>query len=134
MRLRDYWRGFVEGLQSLWWPMAAMGRAAYVSRASIVALLFGGGLIAFTDQARDMVLASIAPDASMGSKLAVAGAVFFWAFSSWIWSRAALDAGFKMRRDMPGLARWQKGWITILCNHVPRVIGAASIAAWIAVD
>jgi hypothetical protein len=129
MRLRDYWRGFVEGLQVLWWPVAAMGRAAYVSRASIVALLFGGGLIAFTDQARDMVLASIAPDASVGSKLAVAGAVFFWAFSSWIWSRAALDAGFKMRRDLPGLARWQKGWITILCNHVPRVIGAASIAA-----
>jgi len=95
----------------------------------MVALVFGGGLIAFTDQARDMVLASIAPDASFGSKLAVVGSVSFWAFSSWIWSRAALDAGFKMRRDLPGLASWQKGWITILCNHVPRVIGAASIAA-----
>ena len=109
--------------------MTALGRALYVSRASIVALVFGGGLIAFTDQARDMVLASIAPDASFGSKLAVVGSVSFWAFSSWIWSRAALDAGFKMRRDLPGLASWQKGWLTILCNHVPRVIGAASIAA-----
>ena len=129
MRLREYWRHFVKGLQRLWWPMTALGRALYVSRASIVALVFGGGLIAFTDQARDMVLASIAPDASFGSKLAVVGSVSFWAFSSWIWSRAALDAGFKMRRDLPGLASWQKGWLTILCNHVPRVIGAASIAA-----
>ena len=95
----------------------------------LLRLCLAAGSIAFTDQARDMVLASIAPDASFGSKLAVVGSVSFWAFSSWIWSRAALDAGFKMRRDLPGLASWQKGWLTILCNHVPRVIGAASIAA-----
>src|SRR4051812_40683301 len=41
-----------------WWRVSELRRLMWACRAQMLSVLVGGGLIAFTDQARDIVIAS----------------------------------------------------------------------------
>ena len=51
----------VTTLAAGWWAVMAVVRVAWACRAPILSVAAGFGLIAFTDQARDIVIASGAP-------------------------------------------------------------------------
>ena len=128
MDIRKIWQAIVRFVTVVWWSFIVVLRALYACRAPMIALLVGGGLIAFTDQARDMVLAGIAPATPLRSKLWFLAVVLFWAAMSWLWSRNALAAGFQARTlPAPAATNWQRFWINLVCTHVPRLIGLFGI-------
>ena len=127
--IAERWRRRFLVASDWWWTVAVTGRAIYACRAPMLALVAGGGLIAFTDQARDMVLASIDAEASVARRAGLWAAVLFWASMSWLWSRRAMAAGFLERNTWPHTPAWQRKWIGILCDHLPRIIGAAGIGS-----
>jgi len=129
MGFHDGWQKTLDVAAGAWWGLQVAGRALYACRASTFALVIGGGLIAGTDQARDMVLASIAPGASLQSRLWLSFIVLLWALMIWFWSRTSLAAGFAERNTPNEPSQWQAWWIKLLCDHLPRVLGAASIGA-----
>ena len=124
-RWRVVLRWLTMKLAAAWWLVMAIVRVAWACRAPALSLAVGFGLIAFTDQARDIVIASGSP--SLTGKSGIFVAVLFWAVFAWYWARTTLDYDFVCPlpgRDAPDWkTRWQRFW----AGHVPRIIGALGI-------
>lgn len=112
-------------LASGWWSVMAVVRVAWACRAALLSVLAGFGLIAFTDQARDIVIASGSP--SLTGKSGIFVTVLFWAVFAWYWARTTLDYDFVC--PLPGRAapRWKTRWQGFWADHMPRIIGALGI-------
>ncbi len=89
-----------------------IGATLYACRAAILALAVGGAaLLVFTDQARDMVLASVDPGSSFGTKLGLVAMILLWATTGWYWSRVILDSDFAVYlRPGPDDLPWRQWW------------------------
>lgn len=91
-----------------------------------VLLLIAGGVLLLVDQGQD-ILVGLIEDMHAGDGAFRRGslfflAVFFWAFSIWLWARTLLDVDFG---DAPDCPRWLPFWRA----HVPRVLGLLAFAA-----
>ena len=128
MRGAQLWLRVVGVIASGWWAIRVIGATLYACRAAILALAVGGALLVFTDQARDMVLASVDPGSSFGTKLGLVAMILLWATTGWYWSRVILDSDFAVYlRPGPDDPRWRQWWHDRVCEWAPRLIGAASI-------
>ncbi len=111
----------VTKLAAGWWAVMAIVRVAWACRAPILSVAAGFGLIAFTDQARDIVIASDAPSRRGSSDIFIA--VLFWAVFAWYWARTTLGYAFVCPLPGPDAPRWQRRWQGFWTDHVPRLIG-----------
>lgn len=128
MRGAQLWHKVIGVIASGWWAIRVIGATLYACRAAVVALAVGGALLVFTDQARDMVLASVDPGSSLGTKLGLVAVVLLWALTGWYWSRVILDSDFAVYlRPGPDDPPWRHWWYDRVCAWTPRLIGAASI-------
>lgn len=124
-RWRVVLRWLTMKLAAAWWLVMAIVRVAWACRAAALSVAVGFGLIAFTDQARDIVIASGSP--KLTGKAGIFIAVLFWAVFAWYWARTTLDYDFVCPlpgRDAPN---WKTRWQGFLADHMPRVIGALGI-------
>jgi hypothetical protein len=125
--------------KTLWWALADGARVFWACRAPLLAVAIGGGLIALTDQARDIVIATADPASGSARH---GGNTFFvavWAISSWYWARSTLNLAFAVDAVDAYSGLWAKltacertfrvGWRTFVVNQAPRVIGATAIAS-----
>ncbi|WIM12760.1 hypothetical protein [Enhydrobacter sp.] len=115
----------VTTLASGWWAVMAVVRVAWACRAPILSVAAGFGLIAFTDQARDIVIASGAPSLYGSSGIFVA--VLFWTVFGWYWARTTLDYAFVCPLPGPDAPPWRRSWQGFWADHVPRLIGFLGI-------
>jgi hypothetical protein len=126
-------------LATSWWAVADASRVVAVCRAPLLATLVGGGLIALTDQARDMVLASAAPDAALIDRVLLVFFVLLWATTAWYWARATLYLDFALEGIDANVVVWRKltarerafrlRWRGFATRRVPRLIGVLGIAS-----
>lgn len=122
------WHKLLDVAASGWWAIRVVAATLYACRAALLALVVGGALLVFTDQARDMVLASVDPGSSLGTKLALLAVVLLWATTGWYWSRIILDTDFAVYlRPGPEEPEWRQSWHAFVCEWTPRLIGFASI-------
>lgn len=122
------WLKVVGVAASGWWAVRVIGATLYACRAAVLALVVGGALLVFTDQARDMVLASVDPASSLGTKLSLLAVVLFWAITGWYWSRIIVSTDFAVYlRPGPEDPDWRRDWHAFVCEWTPRLIGFASI-------
>jgi hypothetical protein len=112
-------------LAASWWAVIAVRRVVWACRAPLLSVAAGFALIAFTDQARDIVVASGAPSLYGSSGIFVA--VLFWAVFAWYWARTTIDYAFVCPLPGPDSPRWRKRWQGFWADHVPRLIGFAGI-------
>ena len=106
-----------------------MGRALAYTLGVVrfnVLMLIAGGVLLLVDQGQD-VLVGLIEDIDGGheafSRTAVfLLAIFFWAFSIWLWARTLLDVDFGNAPDCP---RWLPFWRA----HIPRLLGLLAFAA-----
>jgi len=84
-RWRVVLRWLTMKLAAAWWLVMAIVRVAWACRAPVLSVAVGFALIAFTDQARDIVIASGSP--SLTGKSGIFVAVLFWAVFAWYWAR-----------------------------------------------
>ena len=117
----------VTTLAAGWWAVMAVVRVAWACRAPILSVAAGFGLIAFTDQARDIVIASGAPSLYGGSGIFIA--VLFWAVFAWYWARTTLDYDFVCPLPGPDAPPWRRRWQGLWAEHMPRLIGFLGIFA-----
>ena len=75
---------------------ATCAASAWACRAQLLSVAIGGGLIALTDQARDIVIASAAGKEGLGNKLGLIATMLFWASVSWYWARVTLNFSFAL--------------------------------------
>ncbi len=98
---------------------------------AFAAVAIGGLLIASTDQARDIVIATASPQQR---GLPIPLTVLLWAVTAWYWSRITLEflegrtgevatTGRSRCRGLGWAPRWHRFWN----NNLPRLIGAAAI-------
>lgn len=129
--------------RQLWWAVTDALILVWFCRAPVLAVAAGGLLIALTDQARDIVIAT-------GSdKETIWPVPFFltlWATMGWYWARVTLEfaRGAHLERRPPRdhkifLGRWAWRWRRQVRSHLPRLIGAAAfvsvaVAFWRAYD
>lgn len=125
-----------------WWAVRDPIRVLWACRAPAASVAIGGSLIAFTDQARDIVIASATPDTGLLGKAGLIATMVLWAGVSWYWARITLNYTFAMTPvDVDDAAwaeldddqkRYREGWRGILVDQVPRLIGVAAIllVAW----
>lgn len=112
----------------IWWGLTTITRLLWAVRAILVSVVPGVLLIAGTDQARDMVIASGLPfehDARIPFALAC------WAFVSWYWARITLLYTF-VNPQPAEASSGQLAWWEFWSGQIPRLLGAACIAsvAW----
>ena len=114
-----------------WWAATDLGTLIWACRAPFVAIAVGGLLIAQTDQARDIVIATSSPKEG---GLPIWLAVVLWASMGWYWSRITLEfvKGEAERSPVPidpevATWGWAAGWHFFWNNQLPRLIGAAAI-------
>ena len=122
---------------SNWWRLSDLRRVAWACRAQLLSVVIGGGLIALTDQARDIVIASAAGKEGLGNKLGLIATMLFWASVSWYWARVTLNFSFSLpainrdAREWAGLSwgdrRRRVEWRHLWLEQMPRLIGAASV-------
>ncbi|QQS11384.1 MAG: hypothetical protein IPK81_17620 [Rhodospirillales bacterium] len=79
-----------------WWAVRDVGRVMGATRASLLSVAIGGGLIALTDQARDIVIASAAGTGGFWDKVGFVVVTLFWAVSAWYWARITLSLKFAL--------------------------------------
>ena len=128
MPVARFWDKVLGAAASGWWAVRVVTATLYACRAALLALVVGGALLVFTDQARDMVLASVDPGSSWGTKLALLMVVLSWATTGWYWSRIILDSDFAVYlRPGPDDPEWRRTWHAWVCEWTPRLIGFASI-------
>ncbi|MBS0517129.1 MAG: hypothetical protein JSR90_00465 [Proteobacteria bacterium] len=108
-----------------WWAVVEVARLVWACRAPALSVAVGFGLIALTDQARDIVIASGAPSLRGGYEIFIA--VLFWAVFAWYWARTTLDYDFVCPGPGPDAARWRRRWRKFWAGHVPRLIGFLGI-------
>lgn len=89
-------------------------------------LLITGAVLLLVDQGQD-ILVGLVEDMHAGNKAFQRGglfffAVYFWAFSIWLWARTLLDVDFG---DAPKCPRWLPFWRA----YVPRVLGLLAFVA-----
>ncbi len=118
-------------LRQAWWATTDLTRLVWVCRAPFAAVAIGGLLIASTDQARDIVIATASP---MQSGLPIPLTVLLWAVTAWYWSRITLEFldGEQTRWQQPvdpdvALWTWAPRWHRFWSDNLPRIIGAAAI-------
>jgi hypothetical protein len=114
-----------------WWATTDLWKLIWACRAPFVAIAAGGLLIAQTDQARDIVIATSSPKEG---GLPIPLAVLLWASMGWYWSRITLEfmKGEAARSPVPvdpevAAWGWAPGWRCFWSDHLPRLIGAAAI-------
>ena len=95
-------------------------RAIKTARYAVLSLAVGTMPLLMLGQGRDLLVA-LSNDDSMRHALLFAGALIVWAFSTWYWSRALLDAEAS-RGESPEFcdwAIWLPRWIGALTLFVP---------------
>lgn len=102
-----------------WWAIVDVARIAWACRAPLLSVFIGFALIAWTDQARDIVIATGNPDQRDSSILK---AVVTWALIAWFWARVTLNDGL-----LPAPGAVPQWWRDFWTSNVPRLIGAAGI-------
>lgn len=115
-----------ERLADGWWALLLIARLVWACRAPGLSVAIGFGLIAWTDQARDIVIASGLPSPG-NSDNSIFIAVVFWAVFAWYWARTTLDYEFALPVLAAGSRQWRKGWIDFWAAQMPRIIGALGI-------
>ncbi|HEY6982617.1 hypothetical protein [Reyranella sp.] len=132
-RWRVVLRWITMKLAAGWWAVIAVVRVGWACRAPILSVAAGFGLIAFTDQARDIVIASGAP--SLYGSSGVFTAVLSWAVFAWYWARTTLDYTFVCPLPGPDAPPWKRRWQGFWASHVPRLVGffgilSVTLAFW----
>ena len=120
-----------------WWRISELRRLMWACRAQMLSVLVGGGLIAFTDQARDIVIASAAAKGGFFNKVGLVATLVLWAGVSWYWARVTLNFSFVLLGLDADKAKWnalddaQKAirgdWREYWRLRIPRLIGSGSI-------
>ncbi len=118
-------------LRQAWWATTDLAHLVWVCRAPFAAVAVGGLLIASTDQARDIVIATASPQQR---GLPIPLTVLLWAATAWYWSRITLEflEGEQARWQQPvdpdvAAWAWAPGWHRFWNDNLPRLIGAAAI-------
>jgi hypothetical protein len=120
-----------------WWRLSDWRRLLWACRAQLLSVAVGGGLIALTDQARDIVIASAAAKGGVIDKFGLVATLLLWAGVSWYWARVTLNFSFALpplnadpavwvaldATEQARRGRWREFWR----RQVPRGIGAGSI-------
>ncbi|MCA0301983.1 MAG: hypothetical protein LCH95_06210 [Proteobacteria bacterium] len=120
-------------LGTAWWHVSDTIGMLWVCRAAVLPVLVGGALIAFTDQARDIVVA-LSPT-NLDAQAAILVAVLIWSTVAWYWARVTVQ--YKRANPVPVLPPSPPPssptppprilWHRTLTSVVPRWIGAAGI-------
>lgn len=103
----------------------ALGYTLGIVRFNLL-MLIAGAVLLLVDQGQD-ILVGLLEDIHGGqaafSRTAVfLLAIFFWAFSIWLWARTLLDVDFGNAPDCPN-------WLPFWRAHIPRVFGLLAFAA-----
>ncbi|HEX2891688.1 hypothetical protein, partial [Vineibacter terrae] len=85
------WPGIVlvwlaRRLATPWWAICDAARVFWACRASLLAVVVGGGLIVLTDQARDIVISNVDPRRGWSELVGMTAYAFLWAVVSWYWA------------------------------------------------
>jgi len=122
-----------------WWALRDPIRVLWACRAPALSVVIGGGLIAMTDQARDIVIASAIDESGFWGKLGLIATMLMWASVSWYWARITLNFSFALTPVDTDDEAWaqlsedqrqlRRAWRAILVTQMPRMIGAVAIFA-----
>lgn len=135
----SFWARVWIYAKGAWWTLTDIGRVFWACRAPLLAVAIGGGLIAFTDQARDIVVAEAAADSGLLQRISAALFVAIWALSSWYWARTTLNSVFALDAVWSNAIAWSEltarerayraARRDYVADQVPRVIGSTAIAS-----
>jgi len=89
-----------------WWAIRDVLRVFWACRAPMLSVVIGGALIALTDQARDIVMASAVAKGGFWSGLGLIATMIAWAGMSWYWARVTLNFSFSLPEIEPDAAAW----------------------------
>ncbi|HKU93622.1 MAG TPA: hypothetical protein VJR58_00015, partial [Vineibacter sp.] len=89
-----------------WWAIRDVLRVFWACRAPMLSVVIGGALIALTDQARDIVMASAVAKDNVWSGLGLIATMIAWAGMSWYWARVTLNFSFSLPEIEPDAAAW----------------------------
>jgi hypothetical protein len=110
-------------LAAFWWPISDLARLLWACRAAVLPIVVGVGLIGWTDQARDIVVAGGVPSpANLPTLFAILIAVTIWSTVAWYWARITLEYTF-LNPPLVDPQPWQQRWHGRLTVEVPRAIG-----------
>lgn len=122
-----------------WWALRDPMRVTWACRAPALSVVIGGGLIAMTDQARDIVIASAINEGGFWGKVGLVATMLMWASVSWYWARITLNFTFALAPVDADAEAWtqlsedqrqrRRAWRAILITQVPRMIGVVAIFA-----
>lgn len=133
MKLVFNWWG--TKLAAFWWAVVALSKILWACRAAVLPIVVGVGLIGWTDQARDIVVAGGVPSrANLSALVAVLVAVTIWSTVAWYWARITLEYTF-LNPPLVNPRPWQQWWHGRLTVEVPRAIGtlgmlSVALAFW----
>ena len=124
---------FLIKARQAWWAVTDILILVWFCRAPVAAIAAGGLLIALTDQARDIVIATTShKEAGWPIPLFVT----LWAIMGWYWARTTLEfaRGASLERRPPKdgkafLGRWAWRWRRFVRDHLPRAIGALAFCS-----
>lgn len=118
-----------------WWGVRYVLRILWACRASMLSVAIGGALIALTDQARDIVIASAIAKDGIPSKIGLIATMLAWAAVSWYWARVTLNFSFTLPAldaDLSTLEGAPASWRKPLAWAIGVVaIAVVVMAAWI---
>ncbi|WP_178130284.1 patatin-like phospholipase family protein [Reyranella sp. CPCC 100927] len=112
-----------------WWALRDILRLFWACRAPMLSVVIGGALIALTDQARDIVMASAVAKGSVVGTLGLIATMVLWATVSWYWARVTLNFSFSVPPiDLqPGASSvpWRRAAPVIVLALILVALGAA---------
>jgi hypothetical protein len=129
--------GAIKWAFSNWWRLSDVRRVVWACRAQLLSVAIGGGLIALTDQARDIVIAGAMSTTNYLDKIGVLATMLLWASVSWYWARVTLNFSFALPSVDANATEWnaldqdqqerRRTWRNWWQLRLPRFIGAGSI-------
>ncbi len=120
-------------LATPWWAIGDAARVFWACRASLLAVIVGGGLIVFTDQARDIVISNVDPRRGWSEVVGMTAYAFLWAVVSWYWARVTLNYSFVLEpvaADEAQPPTFEEEWRDFWVDQVPRLIAFGAVVSF----